>query len=455
MSGFLGGDVGSLLNFASNLKLGPWAYGLQPASWRGLSFAVRSSSIRRGRRIAVHEYPYSDTVWVEDLGRGTRSISFSGFLIGDDVYAQRDAMLAAMEKPGPGALVHPSLGSVMASLVGFSEAEQAEQGRTVEIELSFIESQSSPAFPTSAIATALQAITSAVQTAEATAQDFIGAVTTAIGGINAGLSFASNVFDTVKGIITSFSSLAISTAADSGATLGAVLGLPGNNGRYAYGAIPQPATATVATVIAGLTISRAAVAVAGGATTAIVDPTLLPAAVQALTEAVRAVAQAPADQIRLMANLAAFNPAITSSSAPVGAAIMAIQDATVHLFRAAALVSTANATSIYQPTSYDDALVVLQTVTDLLDQEAVAAADAGNTASYLALEALSAAIADDLLTRAANLPRLKVVTTKTPTPSLALAYALYADATRSDELIARGNPISPLFMPLSFQALSS
>lgn len=459
MSDFLGsGTVGDLLLLASNLKLGPWAWGLQPASWRGVRFAVRSSKIRRGRRTVVHEYAFRDEVWVEDLGRGTRVVSFSGFLIGDDVFAQRDRMVAAVETPDTGILVHPSLGRLTVSNIEFSAGERFDLGRVVELEFSFIHSAVQPVFPTSAFATQLKAVIAAVQTGIAIAHDYISAVTTAISGVNAGLTFASNVFATVKGLIVNFVGLAMTSINDSGALASAVLGLPGNNGRYGSGTgvAAQPASATVGSAIAAVTVARAAVAAAADVVLAVVDPTDLPAAVQALIEAVRGVAQDPAQQLRILSDFAGYTPPQTAlSTAPVGAAIATIQAATASLIRASALVSTTNAIAAYNPTSYDDAIATLQRVTGLVDGEIIAAGDAGATSSYLALRALRASVVGDLLSRAATLSRLRTVTSKVALPSLTLAYSLYGDAARSDDLIRRANPISPLFMPLAFQALSS
>jgi prophage DNA circulation protein len=347
---------------------------------------------------------------------------------------------------------------MQATLIEFSAGERADLGRVVELEFSFIQGVDRPAFPTSAFATALQTGIAAIQAGLAIASDYISAVTTAISGINAGLTFASNLFASVRGIIGGFVGLAGSVINDSGASANAVLGLQGTYGRYGAGTnvTAQPATATVASVLAAVTVARAAATVAVAAVSAVVDPSLLPAAMQALTEAVRAVAQDPADQVRILSGLAGYTPATpTPSNAPVGAAIVTMQMATASLARSSALLSIANATAVYQPTSYNDAVAMLQVVTGLLDTEIIAAADAGATASYLALRKLRAAIANDLLSRAATLPRLQTIKNRAPLPSLALAYSLYADATRSDELISRANPINPLFMPLSFQALTS
>ncbi len=60
-----------------------WSEHLHPASFRGVPFAVVSGESVFGRRQAVHEYPYRDTAWIEDLGRSSRKITLRGFIIQD------------------------------------------------------------------------------------------------------------------------------------------------------------------------------------------------------------------------------------------------------------------------------------------------------------------------------------------------------------------------------------
>lgn len=117
-----------------------WTAQLRPASYRGVRFGVLSGSGKFGRRSVVHEYPMRDTVWVEDLGRATRHISVSGFLVGDDCIAQRDRMIAAAETRGAGALIHPTFGSLQVSLLDFAAEERWDQGRVFEITFVFVES---------------------------------------------------------------------------------------------------------------------------------------------------------------------------------------------------------------------------------------------------------------------------------------------------------------------------
>ncbi|NPD67305.1 hypothetical protein HN018_06920 [Lichenicola cladoniae] len=178
-------------------------------------------------------------------------------------------------------------------------------------------------------------------------------------------------------------------------------------------------------------------------------------AVQAMMETLRTACADPADAVRLLSSLAGYDPGGVPSTVPVGGAIFTITVCMGRFFRRAALSSLARACATYQPSSYDDALAVRLAVAPLYDAEILVAGDAEEDASYQALRSLRAAVLDDLMTRGSDLARLTTITTNLPQPSLALAYRLYRDASRSDDLIARANPVHPGFMPTSLVALSS
>jgi len=75
------------------LESGSYWSQLRPASYRGVPFGVLGGSASFGRRNAVHEYPFRDTPWVEDLGMSARHVHVTGFLVGDDVIAQRTKLI--------------------------------------------------------------------------------------------------------------------------------------------------------------------------------------------------------------------------------------------------------------------------------------------------------------------------------------------------------------------------
>ena len=171
---------------------------------------------------------------------------------------------------------------------------------------------------------------------------------------------------------------------------------------------------------------------------------------QALTEAMRSACADPADAIRTLGAL--LTTALPVQSLPSAIAAQAI---TAALFRRAALASMALAVADWQPASSTEADAMITQVGGLLDTEMLAAADAGNTASYVALRQLRQAVVADLRARSASLPELVTVTLPGNLPSLALAYRLYGDTNREPGTVARAGVSHPGFMPASFEALSA
>lgn len=94
---------------------------LLPASFRGVPFEVSSGSLKGGRRTVVHEYPQRDKPYVEDLGKAARQITIEAFVVGDNYIDRGSALLAEIEKPGSGTLIHPWLGEMTVTVTSVSE----------------------------------------------------------------------------------------------------------------------------------------------------------------------------------------------------------------------------------------------------------------------------------------------------------------------------------------------
>lgn len=86
------------------------------ASYKGIEFIYVSSSVVGGKKIAEKEYINSNLQDIEELGLKQRSYSVEALvaLLGDepDYINKRDQILAALESPGPGILVHPIHGII-------------------------------------------------------------------------------------------------------------------------------------------------------------------------------------------------------------------------------------------------------------------------------------------------------------------------------------------------------
>ena len=115
-----------------------WAALRNPGSFRGVPFVVLENNIRRGRQVSLHTYPFRDDPWPEDLGRSSRVTSFRGFVVGDDCDTQIKNLIDAVEMPGPGPLLHPTFGSINATVIAFAAADEAERGRMWSFEMSVV-----------------------------------------------------------------------------------------------------------------------------------------------------------------------------------------------------------------------------------------------------------------------------------------------------------------------------
>jgi prophage DNA circulation protein len=167
----------------------------------------------------------------------------------------------------------------------------------------------------------------------------------------------------------------------------------------------------------------------------------------------------PADTISAMSALAGnpgfLPPPIAVGADTIGTEVSSLAARTAALIRKAALINLASATALYTPTSSNDAISLRNSVSALFDGELALLGSWFQDADYAALSTLRMSVVNDLNTRASVLNPIIQVNYNQNLPSLVIAYQLYQDASRSDELIARNNPVDPGFMPLMVEALAS
>ena len=261
-----------------------------------------------------------------------------------------------------------------------------------------------------------------------------------------------------------FSEEAEAAATDATALFNVIYGLNDGNdyGRYFYGQNPLVTFADAATSLAGVisqsvTQQQAVQAAAEALIASDTDPSVYGPLALALTEAVRTACANPADAVRLLLELCAFQVKITTGGVandPIGAQLYLLSARAATWLRLKAASSLIRATADYQPTSQQDAQSISTQVSDVLDALALFCADVFDDKTASALYSARAAIVEDLQARGASLASVTRVSFGRPLPALVIAYRLYGDATRWDDVLAR-NPVPHAgFLPLELEVLS-
>lgn len=389
-----------------------WQDQLQEASFRGVRFHAVQRSATFGRRNQVHEYPFRDLPYVEDLGRMARNFRITAFLIGKDSLQQRDALIAAIEQPGLGKLVHPSHGEMNVSVVGGVTIDESDhEAGIVRISFNVVES-GELRFPSADAATrdvvALRAEEASAKLVASTART-LNTRDLAAFAENLTLQRAQRAIDLIaKGA-------ALVTSPDRrGALLSAIAVLN-----------PQLATSLRAPLDFALRV-------------------------QAMIERLSNGLQG-SDRDAVLDTLSGFGsadprwPAFTVTRRRDDANRNAIEQ----LMRGMAAVSLARASAATEFDDFKTATVLRDRVVDRIDAVADTTDD---DAVFGALANLRAAVVRDINARGADLAHVATLVPRSTTPALVLAYGLYDDAGQDADLVQRNHIRHPGFVPAN-QAL--
>ncbi|WP_375591712.1 DNA circularization protein [Chitiniphilus eburneus] len=150
-----------------------WADNLQDASWRGVSFDAVATQDATQRDLAIHQYPYVPGADIEDLGRRERRVSLRARLWGPDYDTRLQTLIAALDEPGPGELVHPVFGTMPQMVVqDYQIGHDADEPDACTIDLVLLEAATEQPFFTGQLAVqAAQQVADAAQVASAAATE--------------------------------------------------------------------------------------------------------------------------------------------------------------------------------------------------------------------------------------------------------------------------------------------
>lgn len=429
---------------------------LKPAEYKGIKFAVLTSVAEFGRRNVLHQYPFRDTPWVEDLGRGARKITMQGFLLhrdqrlgGGTLQDQMQKLIKVAEtqdKNDQGELIHPTLGRLNVALVGNVKIEENwDKGRMALVTFVFVErgSRINPATADNTISITASASYTAQIEAKASF------VSRAVDALNSGAA----VIQQAVNVSNRWTAKALKISNDAANILSLAKALPQQINTTIRAITTTSPVAMAATKRKAVRDAAAQVQSSASALT-VNTAGDVPDAARSLALAVKATTNDQAGALRALFALTDIDDTALNSVAPVGADVDIMDNAIVSLYRRQALMALAESTAEYQPLSYDDAISLRDRVLALLDTEITAAGNDFDDGSFLALRALRAAVYKDLTERGAKLAVLINLHSNSPLPAPVLALRQYQDTGRADELIERAKPIHPAFMPVDFLVLS-
>jgi prophage DNA circulation protein len=387
-----------------------------PASFDGARFYVDASELEESRRVLTHEYPGSEDHDNEDLGRTATRYEITAYFASDTADLDSEALRARLLIEGPGALILPIFGAVQARATKWRPGWQQQKLNYVGFPVCFVEeSDTSPSEPIGLGAAILANMASSL------AAVLGGAISAALIGEP----------------LTSYA------RSDVGAEL-VTLGASIETVRQAM-ALPDKTSSATA-----LAIADAVSSIAGG-------PAVAPDAIAAqLVSALDAIAIDALDplsaaatmQTAMSASLEAYSASLATVGVSPKVSIVPLTGAIAFAAEAARLL----AISPYR--SRPDAVAARATIAGIASTVTSIYSGAGLDAAE-AFDAIYGKAARHVSDQIASLAPVVLVELGVSLPANVLAYRLYGDPGRSQELIDRNRIATPCFMPRRFEALSS
>lgn len=403
-----------------------WRDELRQASFRGVPFYVKSATTEVGRRSVVHEIPFNDTPYPEDFGKAAGNYDLTGYVIQNrenqfNYFTERDALIAALETAGPGKLVHPFLGELQVVLFGKAQIEETfDEGGIAKFTMKFVEAgvveipigvvDQRGAIEKLADGLITAAGVSFTQLYDPTGPNFLTDAIGAAGDLEKGLQMVQNTLYRVQATSVAYVTSALMAVAEIRGSVASIISAPAsivealkNTFKVFRDLLPYLSPA---------------------------DPTSITTSALALTD------YGKDNSEELSAYGGQLDP--IPQTTPTRMRQQENRNAMVMFLRVGGLAEASAAAVNVAYTSYDQAYKTMQLLVAAYDNTLRYLADVGNDMMYDKVAAAKPSVVGALLELGASLPPLRSFTVPTETyPMLVLAYRLYNDLTREQELIDR------------------
>ncbi|VVO19893.1 hypothetical protein PS712_04146 [Pseudomonas fluorescens] len=402
-----------------------WRDNYRAATFRGVGFFVATADSSHGRRQAVHETAQRDIPYTEDLGRKSREFGITGYLLGKEYDVAREELIKACEQAGPGVLVHPYRGEMTVVCRGLTVSESSEEGGMCTLTMTFLEAGEA-SYPSAKVDSVNAISAKAGEVTEASKENFVSdfltkgypsfvaeAATTQIQGLSDFLSSpefivssdiqaVSDYYDKVKSIGSDAFDLIQKPFEFADQVVGAISSIRSAFGGSAFGMLMSLYNQYFSSDESGSN------------------------------------AKTPSRQ-QVVKNTNAV-AGLVRQAAISQAAVAAVVTQTTED------VSNGGTKTTSEPTSYDSyesAIAVRTELADRLDEESEAT---NSDLVYIAITDLRTAVVQAVPDPELDLPRLATFSPRQTLPSLVVAYQLYGDASRAEDIVTRNDPRRPGFL---------
>lgn len=404
-----------------------WRASLKPASFRGVAFSVDQDEIEGGRRAVTHEFPGRDMPYTEDLGRKAAACTVEGYVIGSDYMAKRDALIAACNAEGPGALIVPWMPERQVVCTGMRKRESAKEGGMARFSLTFAEAGQESA-PSGAVLPGVLGMAQADASLAAAGAALDKSIV--IAGVPVAVQAETLAgLQTLGGVLSGASGVA-ATAAD----------LPGILSRLAN-ITPSDLAGLLPSELAGPLFALSS------------SYSTLSSAYGVRTSRSSSSSAALTSRVSGLLAVAASAPVVTVAPAAGTMRRQAAQNlaALADYQRTAAVIEAARAVALVQPASRQEAATLRTQIVDAMDTALDASTDA---TVYASLTSLRTSTVRALAESAGAAPEVATVQSGSVLPALALAQRYVVspgyghDATAAEvEILARNRVRHPGFVP--------
>ena len=437
-------------------KAPSWRDHLQTASFRGVAFKVLDTTTSVGRRNVLHQYPFADVPYVEDLGLDADKFTVVGYVVQNfsnahDYFGERDGLLQALREAGAGTLVHPFLGEFLVSLVGQAEmTESFAEGGIARFTMHFVAAGYNE-MPCNTV-DHINAVNSAVEDLQKKEKSFFAKVldTTGVSNflnseivsdVKAGYSMMKSTLNSVKGLTSTIRGEAFGVIDTA---LGELSGLMGaaediyDNVTGTFGVFDD--------LIDGLENLAYGYGWAGDSANsgAVRRGSTGVSTVKAALSLVRF------GELSTETNLSPhggyLEPSVKTDSSGTVIATRAKQEtnrnAVIEIFRTAAISSAIKVAVKAEFGSADEAISIMSDVIEALDDHLTFIGDTvGSDEMYSVLEGLRPKIVNAMISMGATLAPVEYYTVPLDSvPLLRLAYERYEDLDREVEMFDRNVP---------------